>query len=211
MPVVTIRGLLGSGAPEVGRLIADKLHVDYVDRQVIAGVATRLRRQEQDVIDKEMPPGTVLGRIAEALGHSYGFEGVGLPPWEMPLNDTQYLQSLESVIRELAAGGSMVLFGRGSQFILKDHPGALHVLVVAPLGVRVKRVVQNLKSSEEVARQEIARFDNSSREFVKRYFHAEMEDPANYDLVINTKHLSFEAAAAIALEAVPFKAGQAGG
>ncbi|MDO8568639.1 MAG: cytidylate kinase family protein, partial [Dehalococcoidales bacterium] len=106
MPVVTIRGLLGSGAPTIGRLIADQLHVDYVDRKIISEVATRLKRNEQDIVDKEMPPGTVLGRIAEALGHSYGFEGVGLPPWEMPLNDTHYLQSLESIIRELAAGGS---------------------------------------------------------------------------------------------------------
>ncbi len=27
---------------------------------------------------------------------------------------------------------------------------------------------------------------------IKRYFHAELEDPGHYDLVINTEHLSFE-------------------
>ena len=52
---------------------------------------------------------------------------------------------------------------------------------------------------------EIARFDNSRREFTKRYFQAELEDPAYYDLVINTEHLSFEAAASIAVHALPFK------
>ncbi|MBI2830958.1 MAG: cytidylate kinase-like family protein [Chloroflexi bacterium] len=205
MPVVTIRGLLGSGAPEIGKMVAERLHVDYVDRQIIGEVAARLRRKEQDVEDKEMPPGTLLGRIAEALGRSYGFEGVGLPPWEMPLDDAHYLQSLESVIKELAASGSIVLYGRGSQFILKDYPGALHVLVVAPLAVRVKHVMQDMKSNEEAARQEITRFDTSGREFIKRYFKAELEDPAHYDLVINTRHLNFDAAASVTIEALSFK------
>ena len=70
MSVITIRGQLGSGAPEVGRQIADRLHADYVDREIIAEVAARLRRQEQEVIAKEMPPSSLLGRIAEALGRS---------------------------------------------------------------------------------------------------------------------------------------------
>lgn len=211
MPVVTIRGLLGSGAPEIGRQVADRLHVDYVDRQIIAEVAARLRRHEQDVVDKEMPRGSLLGRIAEALGRTYGFEGVGLPAWEAPLDNTRYLQSLESVIRELAASRSIVIFGRGSQFILKDFPGALHVLVVAALEIRVKRVMQNLKSDEETAKREIVRFDSSGREFIKRYFHADLEDPGHYDLVINTEHLNFDAAASIVIDALSFKDRTIGG
>jgi len=33
MPIVTIRGQLGSGAPEIGKAIAEFLHADYVDRK----------------------------------------------------------------------------------------------------------------------------------------------------------------------------------
>jgi hypothetical protein len=32
MSLVTIRGQLGSGAPEIGKEVAHKLHFDYVDR-----------------------------------------------------------------------------------------------------------------------------------------------------------------------------------
>jgi cytidylate kinase len=39
-----------------------------------------------------------------------------------------------------------------------------------------------------------------SREFNKRYFGADPEAPANYDLVINTERISYETAAAIVLE-----------
>jgi len=209
MSVVTIRGQLGSGAPEIGKKIADILHTDYVDREIIAEVASRLHRQEQEVIAKEMPPTNLLGRIAGALEHSLpfgeGFEGAYLPAWEIPLNDTRYLQALESVVRELAQSQSLVIYGRGAQFILRDYPQALHVQVVAPLEMRVKRLMQDLKLDQETAKQEIARFDNSSRQFIKRYFRAELEDPVYYDLVINTEHLSFQAAASIVVDALSFK------
>jgi cytidylate kinase len=210
MSVVTIRGQLGSGAPEVGRQIANKLHADYVDREIIAEVARRLQREEQEVIEKEMPPTSLLGRIAEALQHNYAFgdslTGAYLPILEMPLGDTRYLQALESVVRELARRSqSLVIQGRGSQFILRDYPGTLHVLTVAPLEVRVKRLMQDRKLDQEAAKVEIARFDNSRREFIKRYFQADLEDPVSYDLVINTDRLSFQAAAAIVVEAISAK------
>jgi cytidylate kinase len=209
MSIITIRGQLGAGASEIGRLVADKLHVDYVDREIIAEVAARLHRQEQDVIAKEMLPSGLLGRIAEALERSapfgVGFEGAYLPAWQIPLDDSRYLQALESVVRELARSQSLVIQGRGSQFILRDYPGALHVQVVAPLEVRLKRAMQDLELDQEAAKQEIARFDNSNRRFVRRYFQAEVEDPVYYDLVINTGRLSFEAAASIVVDALPFK------
>jgi cytidylate kinase len=207
MSVVTIRGQLGSGASEVGRQIADRLHADYVDRKIIAEVAGRLHRQEQDVMAKEMPPGSLLGRIVEALGRTggVGIEGAYLPLWEIPLDDTRYLEALKSVVRELARSQSLVIRGRGSQFILKDYPGTLHVLLVAPIEVRVKRVMRDLKLKEEAARQEIASFDNSRHEFIKRYFQAELEDPVNYDLAINTEHLSYQAAASIVVDTLSYK------
>ncbi len=205
MSVVTIRGPLGSGAPEIGREVAEKLHADYVDREIIAEVAARLHRQEQDVLAKEMPPSNLLGRIAEALEHSYGFdvgfEGAYLPSWQIPLNDTRYFQALETIVKELARGKSIVIRGRGSQFILKDFPGALHILTVAPFRVRLKRVMESFHLNPEDAKREIDRFDKSSREFIKRYFKAEWEDPVQYDLAINTERLSFQAAASLVVNA----------
>ncbi|UCH51444.1 MAG: cytidylate kinase-like family protein [Chloroflexota bacterium] len=197
MSIVTIRGELGSGAPEIGKLVADKLHTDYVDREIIAQIAEQVHLPKQDIATKEMPPGTLLGRIMEALGHSGYYEAAYLPTWQISLDDTRYLAGLESVIKELAGSGSCVIRGRGSQFILRDFPDAFHVLVVAPLELRIKRVMEDLRLDEEAAKKEVEHFDSSRREFTKRYFHAELEDPLNYDLVVNTHRLIFEDAASI--------------
>lgn len=209
MSVVTVRGQLGSGAPEVARQIADRLQVDYVDREIIAEVAARLQRKEEEVKAKEMLPTSLVGRIAEALERNYVFgdalTGAYLSLVEIPLGDTRYLQALESVIRELARKQPLVILGRGSQFILKDYPGVLHVLVVAPLEVRVKHFMEERKLDQEAAKLEIERFDNSLHRFVKRYFKADLEDPVHYDLVLNTERLTFQAATSIVVNALSFK------
>ena len=57
----------------MGKHLAERLQADYIDREIIAQVAARLNRQEREVIAKEMPPTDVLGRIAEALEHSFVF------------------------------------------------------------------------------------------------------------------------------------------
>jgi cytidylate kinase len=213
MPVITIRGTLGSNAPEIGKLIAEKLHIDYVDREIIAEIAERVRRPNYDVAAKEIPPGSLGGRIVEALSYNYpsqslpdvAYTGAYLPTWEMPLDNIQYLAGLEFVIKKLASGSSIVVRGRGSQFILKDYPGALHILIVAPLALRVKRIMESLAIKETEARKEIEHSDSSHREFARRYFHAVLEDSVNYDLVINTEHFSVGDAAGLIVGALSFK------
>lgn len=206
MTIITIRGQMGSLAPEIGKSIAQKLKMDYLDREIIAGVAERLRKSEDEIIDKEMPPGSLLGKIAEALEHSsvsgIGGPAVYLPVWEIPLDDNRYLEGLVSVINELASSGSIVIRGRGSQFILRDRPDAFHVLTVAPFTVRLERVMATLKLDEESARKEITHDDSSRREFTKRYFKAELEDPVNYDLVLNTGKLNVAAGVSIIAHAI---------
>jgi cytidylate kinase len=211
MSIITIRGQLGSGAPEIGKMVADYLQYDYVDREIIAKVAAKLRYPEQKIEKQEMPPATLLRRIRAAIEQSYPLDAdmtgpkmnmIYLPSSEIPLDDKSYLTSLKSVIKRLAAGKPIVIRGRGSQFILKDNPDAFHVLIIAPLETRIKRIVTSMNLDEKSARREISLFDSSRREFIKRYFKAELEDPMYYNLVVNTEHFDYNAAASIIINAI---------
>jgi cytidylate kinase len=209
MAIVTIRGQLGSGAPEIGKIIAKKLKIEFADHEILSTVASRLNWTEKGIGDKEMPPGTLSGRILEALDHSYppgvGPGGVHVPGSEFPLKDKDYLESLRNVVKELAGKGSIVIRGRGSQFILKGYPETLHVLTVCPLEIRIKNVMSSLQVDANTAKREISRFDTSRKEFVKRYFNSDLENPVNYDLVLNTESLSPENAADILIFALSLK------
>jgi cytidylate kinase len=214
MPIITIRGQFGSGAPEIGKMVADHLHIDYVDREIIADVATKLNYPEQKIAKQEMPTTGFIKRIIDALEHSYPpIPDTGgpkmfmmyLPPSDVPLDDTSYLLSLESVIKELVSENSIVIRGRGSQFILKNYPDTVHILTIAPLETRIKRIMNTMNLEEKSARQEIHNFDSSRREFIKRYFKADLEDPINYDLVVNTEHISFKDAVSLIIDILSSK------
>ena len=217
MSIVTIRGNMGSGAPEIGKLVADNLHFDYIDREIIDKVAELLQGSKHDIEMKEMPPGSLSRRIGEALRRAYPtrrkigllprweYEDVSLPTWEKPVDDAHYLAGLESVIKELAKSSSLVIRGRGTQFILKDYAGTLRILIVAPLTVRVKRVMETLKLDERNAKKEIENYDSSRREFIRRYFREGLENPLDFDLVINTEFVNYEDAASIIIDTLLVK------
>ena len=111
----------------------------------------------------------------------------------------------ESVIRDLATEENIVMVGRGGQFILRNHRGVLHVLVIAPLESRLNKVMIDLNVQRDEALRYIEENDSGRRSFVQRFFHADMEDPQHYDLVINTKHISFDAAARLVVAAAAEK------
>jgi cytidylate kinase len=206
MAVITIRGQLGSGAPEIGMVLAKTIGADYVDREVIAKVAERLKVEPQGVIKKEMPPSSIGAKILEAFALSFPaserFSGAYMPIEQIPPDDISYREGLEVVIRDLAKYDPIVIRGRGSQFILKNHPRAFHVLTVALLEIRVQRVMASLELDEEAAKKEINRFDSSRREFTRRYFKADPEDPVYYDLVVNTGRFSISVVPAVILDAL---------
>lgn len=209
MPVITIRGKMGSGAPEIGKKVAERLHFEYIDREMIAAVAAKLKLGEPEILAKETPPCNFRERIEETLQRVYApglfYQGAYLPFSQIPLDDNRYVEALSALIKDLAEGHSAVIYGRGSQFILRDHPKTINVSIVAPFKVRLKRVMEEMNISEDRAKHEITHFDNSVREFIKRFFGADMEDATCYDLVISTERLNYDSAASIILESLRIK------
>lgn len=200
--IITIRGQLGSLAPEIGQLVARRMGVAYVDREALEATARALRADPEEVESKEMPAARLRDRIIQALATANPYttsQGAYIAAWAVPLNDVRYKDALVSVIRSLADSAPIVIRGRGSQFILRGDPRTFHVLVVAPLELRVTRVSAAQRLAPDSARQEIERFDGSRRAFIRRYFDAELEDPVNHDLTINTNRLSVDEAADVVL------------
>jgi cytidylate kinase len=199
MPVITIRGLTGSGAGEIGHEVARLINGDYVDREVIAEVAELLKRPEEQIAAKEKEAPGLLYRIMnplrKALSGSGKIESAYMRTWEEPLNDEEYLSALESVIRDLALEPNIVIVGRGSQHILRNNQSVLHVLVIAPMEERLNRITAEKQIERDDAVRYIEENDNSRKAFVQRFFQKDFEDPLLYDLVVNTKYITSTVAA----------------
>jgi cytidylate kinase len=209
MPVVTIRGPMGSGVSEIGKETARLLSGSYIDKEIIEEISRLVGHPTEKVAEREYAPLSLTERIKAALERSQKRSGSMESAYSRsltePLNDTRYLVALKTVIQDITLEGNIVIHGRGSQFILRNNPSALHVLVVAPLPVRIKRVMNELKTDEESALKLIEEYSKSRRDFIKRFFNKDMMDIVHYDLVINTGSVTYELAVQIIIKALQIK------
>jgi len=100
--------------------------------------------------------------------------------------------------------------GRGSQVILKDWPGALHVLLLAPKAWRVEELVRREELSAEEAAKRVHESDKGRVAFHRKFFHIEVDDPMLYHLTLNTSRLSHEEAAGL-IQSAAQATGRGGG
>ena len=113
-----------------------------------------------------------------------------------------YICSVRTVIEELAAKGNVILAGRGGQAVLHDRPGVLHVKIIAPFEVRAQRLAERHHIALQAARARARASDRERCLYLKRFYNLDGNDPLLYDLVINTAHLSVEAATGLICRAV---------
>jgi len=227
MSVITISGSLGSGAIEIGRAVAKSLKFDYVDREILseaartlgvsmAAVANRDERTPhfrerlasffRDFVERSAAAGASdplmgTGGLEMLMATTYG-EAAALPPrGATELNDTRYKEAITSIMNDLAERGNVVIIGRGSQAILKDRPTCLHVCTTAPFDLRVRRIAARDEMTREAARQRVCESDRGRTAFHRKYFKIDPNDPNNYDLTVNTEHLSDKQAAELIVAA----------
>ena len=118
-----------------------------------------------------------------------------------PTAETLVQQTAETILK-FAELGNVIIVGRGANFITAKQPHVLHVRLVAPLENRMERIVRDDKKSPAEARKFCLEEDQQRARYIKTYFHADINDPVNYHLVINTTRLSEEIVAKLIGECV---------
>jgi cytidylate kinase len=117
-------------------------------------------------------------------------ELVGLHPnlWDL-------VQKTNATMRQLAAGGHVVLVGRGANFATAGLPHGTHVRLIAPREHRARYLagLYNISAAEAMVRN--AKCDSARRSYVRATFGADVADPGAYDLVLNTAQFPLPRAA----------------
>ncbi len=203
MPVITIGRQFGAGGATVGRMLADRLHADFLDSNIIDEVARRLQLPKEEVEAEDEQPGSLLARLLVALGSASTeplipaeAANAWTPPNAAPAFDTRkaVLQITQHVIQEAARGGNVVIVGRGGAYLLRDHPGALHVFLRAAEPVRVKAIMERFSiASEDEARKRLRHSDENWTAYIRQVYGHDRIHPAHYDMVIDTARLGYEA------------------
>jgi len=178
--VVTISRESGSGGTILAKELAEELGFDLFHREVIQEMAESAN---------------ISTRIVETLdekGLSTLEDSVASMIRERHLWPDEFLRYLMKVVGTIGKHGRAVIVGRGAQFILAQNEN-LKVRVIAPLPMRIQNVAQALDMTESEAQKRILKNDSDRRSFSRKYFYADVTNPLNYDLVINTNRMSIDA------------------
>ena len=176
--VITISRETGCGATQIAQKLADALKMDLMGSKIIQMVAESTEMSEKVVQSLDEKEITKRDEWLSAL-----FDRRNLWP-------DQYLQHLTKVISTIGRHGNAVILGRGATFIL-PHEETFSVRIIAPWE---KRTENALKTTREEAQRYLANTDSSREAFVRKYFNADVTDPAYYDLVLNMRGFSIDSA-----------------
>jgi len=181
IPVITVSREPGSGGRVVAERIARQLGLDLFHGEII-----------QEIAESADTSARILETLDEK-GLSVLDDWISTLVNRRHLWPDQYLKHLMKVISTIGEHGRAVIIGRGASFILPREV-KFRVRIVAPLEIRVKNVAHEFDVPYEEARRRVLRTESDRSAFVRKYFHADITDSVNYDLVINTGTLSIDAA-----------------
>jgi cytidylate kinase len=91
--------------------------------------------------------------------------------------------------------------GRAANFILGPKRG-FHIRVVCPTERRIFNLIEFKNVDRQEALKQIEDSDHKRRDFARRQFNADVDDPVNYDLVLNAAYIDVEEMVSTAIEAI---------
>ena len=194
--IITISREFGSGGRTIGRKVAEALGIPFYDKELVDQIALESGFAPKYVEEhgEHSPSGSLF---------SYAFAPQGIPGVMNGLSTADFLWNVQcNVILQLAEKGPCVIVGRNADYILKDHPEALHAYVFADIPYRAERIVRRYGESEQTPEQRLAEKDKRRRVNYHHYTGRTWGQAQNYDICLNTGVLGVEQCADIIVNAV---------
>ena len=180
--IITIGREFGSGGRELGRRLAEELHIEYYDRELLAEIAKHTSLAEeyiQNVIERQ--PHSLM---PITIGRSFAY----VEDYAFKQAQAVY-QAQSKIIRNLADKSDCVIIGRCADYILREQ-NPFRIFVYADMESRVHRCMERRAEGETLTEKEIKKqiqaMDKNRARYYEFYTGLKWGDKLNYDLCINT-------------------------
>lgn len=187
--VVTIGRQMGSGGRELGRLLAERLGVEFYDKRLLLNAAQKSGLLPEIIErDDERAPSRLGGGFAFGAGGFFGTGAVG-----GYMGDDVVYRAQSDMIRELGESKSCVIVGRTADYVLREHPHCISIFVHAPEETCVRRVLsRGDKANESKARSLCRKVNKLRASYYNFYTDRTWGDASTYDLTVNSALLPME-------------------
>jgi cytidylate kinase len=185
--LVVISAEEGSGGREIAQELASILDFAYFDSYIL-----------QDLEN--------VAKIENNFTHQ-PFWGVGTSNlFQVPACSEHISNGLDKIIKEHY---NLIIYDSRAIYRLGSMPNLLKIRVVAPLPVRIERLALLLGIDQSNAARLVTEADQSEKCFMRREFDLDWDNPANFQLTLNTGDLTLNEATlylAVFVRAYQFKA-----
>ncbi|SBW10715.1 conserved hypothetical protein [uncultured Eubacteriales bacterium] len=194
--VVTISREFGAEGYEIGKVLADRLGIKLYDKDILGKAAQKKGTEKVSLQDADE-------KVSERFFEPYLMLSMGLS------NKSDQLFEMEnSIIRNAAASESCVIVGRLSDYLLRNEPYVIKVLVFAPLEFRVDNIKKKYDMSENAAKKMVSRMDMARKDYCSYYSNGKWKQTSGKDIFLNRETLGVKGCADILEAAVTAKAEQ---
>lgn len=176
--VITIGCEYGSGGPEIGKMIAESLGIEYYNRDLVDKVVDKIG-VERDLVEQADTKSNVR----------YEYETKYGPRYANLTNRVIYTQF--EVINKLAKKSSCIIIGRCSNYALRDVKNRLDIFIYAPEEVRIQSIMEQNNISEKEAREMVKYNDEQLHSRYKYITGTERGDRRNRHMMIDSSILGW--------------------
>ena len=169
--VITISREYGSGGRFVGKLLADKLGINFYDKELIS-LAAKESGLSEDYIES-------IDEKNKNAKYSNN-------------NDDRLFISEQKVINKLYKKESCVIVGRCADYALKDKKDVLKVFLYSDSESKVNRAVKYYHLDSKKALKEINKINKLRAKHYEYYTNRKWYDLNNYDLLVNVDKYGVE-------------------
>ena len=171
-----------SGGKDIGKMLADKLGVDFYD-------SVQLRDRAKEIGIEE----GIFDMFDEKPTKSFLFNAI-MDPYSIDsaVNEGKVIEAQRRVILDAASKGPCVIVGRRADKIIEDDERVISIFIGADIEDRVKRYLQTEKVTERNARRIVERKDRERASYYNYFGDGAWGRANNYTMCFSSSKMSKE-------------------
>lgn len=187
--VITIGRQFGSAGHEIGSKLADKLSINYYDKDLIK-LAAKESGLCPEILENndERPTSSFLYNL---VMDTYSFGVPNSNYVDMPLSHKVFLAQFDT-IKKLASEGPCVIVGRCADYALAEYDNVLNLFIYGNMDNKIKRIMEKYNLSEKDAKEMILKKDKQRASYYNYYSTKKWGKAETYDLCVNSSVLGVD-------------------
>jgi len=183
---ITISRQMGAGGSYIGQIVAKRLGLKYIDREVLRLAAQEFGCAEETVAARAERITSFWEKVLGGLSFGAPDSHYNPPPLGN-FSDRELFEKQTQILKRIATQNDCVVVGWAGVFLLPRHRGLFSVFCHAPKSFRIKRIMSIYEDlTEEEARALITESDRTREIYFNEMTAHDWTCAKNYNLSIDT-------------------------